>query len=150
MSGSLNKVMLIGRLGRDPELRYTQSNTPVTNLSLATNRVWTDRNDERQEETEWHRIVIFGKMAEVIERNLSTGRQVFVEGRLQTRQWEDNEGRDRYTTEVVASNVQFLGSADDAARPPGGGGQSSPRGSQSSQGGGADFEQSFDDDDIPF
>lgn len=107
MSG-VNKVILVGRLGNDPEIRYTQQGVAVTNFNIATSESWTDKNGQKQEKTEWHRIVVWGKIAELCSQYLQKGRQVFVEGRLQTRQWEDKEGSKRYTTEVVGSTVQFL------------------------------------------
>jgi single-strand DNA-binding protein len=106
---SVNKVILIGNLGRDPEVRYTQSGTAVANFTLATNEVWTDKGGERQERTEWHRIVVWGKQAEIVREHLSKGKQVFVEGSLQTRQWDDREGHKRQTTEIKASRVVMLG-----------------------------------------
>jgi single-strand DNA-binding protein len=109
----LNKVMLIGRLGRDPEIRYSQQGTAVVNFPLATGEQWTDKNTgERQEKTEWHRIVVFGKQAEVCEKYLSKGREVFIEGRLQTRTYE-KEGQTHYNTEIVVSNFQFIGPKSD-------------------------------------
>jgi single-strand DNA-binding protein len=106
----LNKVMLIGNLGRDPEVRTTPSGQPVANFTLATNRRWTDREGNRQEQTEWHRIVCWGKQAEIAGQYLRKGKQVFVEGRLQTRSWEDrNSGEKRTTTEIVCDNFQMLG-----------------------------------------
>ena len=115
----LNKVILIGNLGKDPEIRYSQQGVAVVNFSLATSESWTDKNTgERQEKTEWHRIVVFGKQAEVCEKYLSKGKQVYIEGRLQTRPWE-KDGQTHYTTEIVVSNFVFLGSRD-------GGGQSGP------------------------
>lgn len=107
MSG-VNKVILVGRLGNDPEIRYTQQGVAVTNFNIATSENWVDKGGQKQERTEWHRIVVWGKIAEVCSQYLAKGRQVFIEGRLQTRQWEDKEGSKRYTTEVVASTVQFL------------------------------------------
>jgi single-strand DNA-binding protein len=105
----LNKVMLIGRLGRDPEIRYSQQGIAVVNFPLATSEQWTDKNTgERQEKTEWHRIVVFGKQGEVCEKYLSKGREVFIEGRLQTRTYE-KEGQTHYITEVVVSGFQFIG-----------------------------------------
>lgn len=101
--------MLVGRLGADPELKTLGSGQSVANFNLATSENWVDRDGQRQEKTEWHRIVVWGKLAEVCRQHLSKGRQVFVEGKLQTRQWEDQQGQKRYTTEIVASNVQFLG-----------------------------------------
>ncbi len=106
---SVNKVILIGNLGADPELRYTSGGTAVTNFRVATNEQWTDKNGERQERTEWHQIVVWGKQAENCGKYLRKGRSVYVEGRLQTRQWEDQSGNKRYTTEVVAQIIQFLG-----------------------------------------
>lgn len=104
----INKVILVGRLGADPEIRYTQSGAGVTNFNLATSETWVDRDGQKQERTEWHRIVVWGKMAETCAQFLTKGRQVYVEGRLQTRSWDDKDGNKRYTTEVVATTVQFL------------------------------------------
>ncbi len=105
----LNKVMLIGNLGRDPEIRYSQSGVAVVNFSIATSEQWTDKNTgDRQERTEWHRIVVFGRQAEVCEKYLNKGSKIYVEGRLQTRSWE-KDGQTHYTTEVVVSDFQFLG-----------------------------------------
>lgn len=104
----LNKVMLIGRLGRDPELRYTQGGAPVANFTMATSERWRDKDGETQERTEWHRVVVWGKTAEFCGEYLRKGRQVYVEGRLQTREWEDKDGGTRKTTEVVAMTVQAL------------------------------------------
>ena len=115
----VNKAILIGNLGRDPELRYTQNGQAVTNFSLATSESWTDKSGERTEKTEWHRIVAWGKTAELCAQYLSKGRTVYIEGRLQTRDWEDKEGVKRQTTEIVANTVQFLG----GPRSEGGGGQ---------------------------
>jgi len=109
---SLNQVQLIGRLGQDPELRYTQSQVAVCNFSLATNEVFNDGKGEKKETTEWHRVNAWGKRAETCSQYLSKGREVFVQGRLQTRKWTDSEGVNRYTTEVVAKDVKFLGSKD--------------------------------------
>lgn len=108
MSG-LNKIMLIGNLGADPELRYTGSGTAVSNFRIATNESWTDKNGQRQERTEWHRIVAWGKLAELAAEYLTKGRQVYIEGRVQTNRWQDRDGNDRYTSEVIASTVTFLG-----------------------------------------
>lgn len=112
MAGSVNKVILIGRLGKDPEMRFTPSGKPVTSFSLATNEYWTDPNGERQERTEWHRIVTWGKLAETSAKLLGKGKQVYIEGRLQTRSWDDRDGNKRYTTEIVASTMQVLGSPE--------------------------------------
>lgn len=105
----VNKVILIGNLGRDPEIRYTPTGQAVTNFTLATSESFTTREGKREDRTEWHRIVVWGKTAENCAQYLSKGRSVYVEGRLQTREWEDKEGQKRRTTEVVAQTVQFLG-----------------------------------------
>jgi single-strand DNA-binding protein len=106
---SVNKVILIGNLGRDPELRYTQGGSAVANFTLATNERWRDKDGNNQERTEWHRIVVWGRTAENCAQYLQKGRSVYVEGRLQTREWEDKDGNKRNTTEVNALTVQFLG-----------------------------------------
>ena len=140
---SVNKVILVGNLGRDPELRYTAGGQAVTNFTLATNERFTDKQGAKQERTEWHRIVAWGRTGELCAQYLSKGRSVYIEGRLQTREWEDKEGQKRRTTEIVAGTVQFLGGRD------GGSGGPSSRGPGDSSGG-------FDDDagpppsDIPF
>ena len=111
MARGVNKVILIGNLGNDPEIRYTASGAAVANISLATAESWKDKNTgEQQERTEWHRIVFFGRLAEIVGEYLRKGSQIYVEGRLQTRKWEDKEGKDRYTTEIVANEMQMLGS----------------------------------------
>ncbi len=106
MAGSVNKVILIGRLGRDPEMRFTPAGKAVTNFTMATSEFWTDQSGERQERTEWHRIVTWGKLAENSAKLLTKGKQCYVEGRLQTREWEDRDGNKRYTTEIVANQMQ--------------------------------------------
>ena len=113
MSG-VNKVILIGNLGADPELRYTPSGRAVVNFNLATSRTWNNRDGEKQEETEWHRLVAWDKLAEICGEYLKKGAQTYVEGRLQTRSWEDKNGLKRYTTETVASEMLMLGSRQDA------------------------------------
>lgn len=157
---TVNKAILVGRLGADPEMRSTQSGTSVANFRMATNRTWTNNQGERQEETEWHRIVVFGRQAEICDEYLSKGRQVYVEGRIQTNEWEDREGNTRYTTEVVANSVKFLsgggggsaggrGGPPPPSEPPGGFDQTQSSGGGG--GGGSDYsDESFDDDDIPF
>lgn len=121
---SINKVILIGNLGRDPEVRYTQNGTAVANFTLATNEVWNDKSGERQERTEWHRIVVWGKQAEIAREHLSKGKQVYIEGSIQTRQWDDREGNKRTTTEIKAQRVIMMGRAEpgenrmNAAAPP--------------------------------
>lgn len=109
MAGGVNKVILIGNLGADPEVRFTPSGQAVANFRIATNESWTDKNGQKQERTEWHRIVVWGKLAELCGEYLKKGRQAYVEGRLQTREWTDKEGKKNYTTEIVANTVQFLG-----------------------------------------
>ena len=124
----LNKVLLIGNLGRDPEIRHTPSGTPVANFTLATSDSFTDRSGNRQDRTEWHRIVVWNKLAEICSQYLRKGSQVFLEGRLQTRQWEDQQGQRRSTTEVVANNMVMLGGRGD-----GGAGRYQEAGSQSGE-----------------
>lgn len=114
MAATLNKVMLIGRLGRDPELRYTQSGQPVCNFTMATDESFVDRDGNRQDRAEWHRVVVFGRQAENVANYLKKGSLCFVEGSLQTRQWEDKEGQTRYTTEIKGFRVQFLDSRSDS------------------------------------
>ena len=104
----INKVILVGRLGADPEVRYTQDGMMVTNFRLATDEQWKDKSCERTQRTEWHRIVTFGKLAEICGNYLSKGKLIYVEGRLQTRSWDDKDGVKRYTTEIVAANMQML------------------------------------------
>ncbi len=112
----VNKAIIIGRLGQDPEIRYTQDGSPVANLSIATSEEWRDRETgEKRERTEWHRVVVFQRLAEICAQYLSKGRQVYIEGRIQTRDWVDRDGNKRYTTEIVASTMQMLGSRNDAA-----------------------------------
>ena len=107
---SVNKVILVGNLGRDPEVRYMPSGDAMANLNLATTDTWKDKGGEKQEKTEWHRVVMFGKTAEIAGEYLKKGSQVYIEGRLQTRKWTDKEGQERYTTEIVADRMQMLGS----------------------------------------
>ncbi len=113
MSG-VNKAIVVGRLGSDPEVKTVSSGQTVCRLSVATSENWTDRDGQKQERTEWHRVVVWGRMAEVCGQHLAKGRQVYVEGRLQTRSWEDQQGQKKYTTEIVATTVQFLGGNDRA------------------------------------
>jgi len=140
---SVNKVILVGNLGRDPELRYTQGGSAVANFTLATNERWRDKDGNNQERTEWHRIVVWGRSAENCAQYLQKGSPVFVEGRLQTRDWEDKEGNKRSTTEINAMSVQFLG-----GRGSGGGGGG--RGPASGDPGPGDADQGPPGDDIPF
>lgn len=107
---SVNKVILLGRLGQDPELKYTPSGSAVCNFSIATTESWSDKaSGQKQERTEWHRVIVWGKLGELCNQYLSKGRQAFVEGRIQTRSWDDKEGQKRYATEILASTVQFIG-----------------------------------------
>lgn len=143
MSG-VNKVILVGRLGADPELKAVGNGQNVARLSVATSENWMDKNGQKQERTEWHRVVVWGRQAENCAKHLSKGRQVYVEGRLQTRSWEDPQGQKKYSTEIVASTVQFLGGGAGAER------GTSMGGAQDSY---QDFgsEPSFDPaDEIPF
>jgi single-strand DNA-binding protein len=109
MAGGVNKVILVGNLGADPDMRYTPSGQGVCELRVATSESWNDKNGQRQERTEWHRIVVWGKRAEVCSKYLAKGRQVYVEGRIQTRTYDDKDGNKRYITEIIAADVQFLG-----------------------------------------
>ena len=152
---SVNKVILIGNLGKDPETRYLPSGDAVTNFSIATTEKWKSKSGEQQEHTEWHRISMFGKVAEIAGEYLKKGSPVYVEGRIRTRKWQDKEGQDKSTTEIVADRMQLLSSRgggsggsepmkrEPAAAEAGGGGKSQ----QAKKGGGA-FDQM--DDDIPF
>ena len=140
---SVNKAIILGNLGRDPELRHTQAGKAVATLRVATNEVWTDQSGEHQERTEWHSVVVWGKAAENCNQYLKKGRTVFIEGRIQTRKWQDKEGHDRYSTEIVADRVQFVGGQ--------GGGASQGEGDSSYGGGGGDLTPPpAGGDDIPF
>ena len=143
--GSVNKVILVGNLGRDAELRYTPGGAAVSSLNLATTEVWNDRNSQRQEKTEWHRVVLWGKQAESLQQYLVKGKQIYVEGRLQTRQWDDKDGNKRYTTEIRGDRVVLLGGG-------GGRGPSMDRGTHdaATPHPGHDQSEPLTDDDIPF
>lgn len=132
---SVNKVLIIGRLGQNPEVRYTPSGAAVGNFSVATSESWNDKSGQKQERTEWHRVVVWGKTAEHCAQYLTKGRQVYVEGRLQTRQWQDKDGQTKYTTEIQAQTVQFLGSGQNASA--GGASAGAPMGSSMTGGAGA-------------
>ena len=119
---SVNKVILVGRLGKDPETRYTSSGQAVCNFSLATDETYKDRAGERQKRTEWHRIVVWGKQAEIAQQYLRKGALIYLEGRIQTRQWDDREGQKRTTTEIVASNFRMLGGRGETSAPAAGAG----------------------------
>ena len=157
MAGSVNKVILVGNLGKDPEVRRMTSGEPVVNLSVATSETWKDKTSgEKKEATEWHRISAFGKLAEICGEYLRKGSQVYIEGSLRTRKWQDKEGQDRYTTEIRADQMRMLGSRGGGEGSGGGGGMREPAAAPS--GGGASKAPakksggSFDDmdDDIPF
>jgi single-strand DNA-binding protein len=122
MAGGVNKVILVGNLGADPDMRYTPSGQGVCELRVATSESWNDKNGQRQERVEWHRIVVWGKRAEVCSKYLSKGRQVYIEGRIQTRTYDDKDGNKRYITEVIANDVQFLGGGNREGGGAGGGG----------------------------
>ena len=158
MARGINKVILIGNLGQDPEVRFTPSGTAVANLNLATSDTWMDRQSgQRQERTEWHRLVFWSKLAEIVGQYLKKGSKVYVEGRLQTRQWDDQSGQKRYTTEIVVSDMQMLDGRGDGAM---GGGMGGPQGGAAPGGGppagGGDYGQGggggadTEDDDLPF
>jgi single-strand DNA-binding protein len=118
MARGVNKVILVGNLGRDPEVRYSPNGQAVANVTLATSESWKDKTSgEKQEKTEWHRVVFFGRLAEIAGEYLKKGAQIYIEGRLQTRKWQDKDGKDRYTTEIVANDMQMLGSRAGAGAP---------------------------------
>jgi len=159
MARGVNKVILVGNLGKDPDMKYTASGAAIANVTIATSESWTDKQtNEKVDKTEWHRVVFFRRLAEVVGEYLRKGSQVYIEGKLQTRKWQGQDGQDRYTTEIVASEMQMLGSrgGDGGGRPQGGGGgggfrsnqpqpaQNAPAPAQSGP------DNSFDDDDIPF
>jgi single-strand DNA-binding protein len=149
--GSVNKVILVGNLGRDAELRYTPGGAAVATLNMATTEVWNDKGGQRQEKTEWHRIVLWGKTAESLNEYLTKGKQIYIEGRLQTRQWDDKDGNKRYTTEIRADRVVLLGGGSGGGRGAAGGGAAA-RGGDESMGHAPAPESSepLTDDDIPF
>jgi single-strand DNA-binding protein len=150
---SVNKVILVGNLGQDPEVRYMPSGGAVTNLRLATTAQWKDKQTgEKQERTEWHTVVMFNRLAEIAGEYLRKGSQVYIEGSLRTRKWQDKEGKDRYSTEVVADEMQMLGKREGGGAPrqrgPDETTQRAPE--KPAAGGGRANEGGFDDDDIPF
>lgn len=147
MARGINKVILVGNLGADPDTRYMPSGGAVTNLSLATSEQWKDKQSgEAKERTEWHKVAMFGRLAEISAEYLRKGSQVYIEGKLRTRKWQDKDGNDRWTTEVIADEMQMLGGRGGGApMQGGGGGESQPQRSAPQPGGGNDF-----DDDIPF
>ncbi len=157
MARGINKVILVGNLGKDPETRYMPNGKPVTNFSIATSESWTDRQSgDKQERTEWHNIVMFEKLAEIAAEYLRKGSQVYIEGSLRTRKWQDKEGKDRYTTEIVARDMQMLGGRGGAAgggMGGGGGGESQSRSRPTAveeRGAPSGADEGGFDDDIPF
>ena len=153
--GSVNKVILVGNLGRDAELKYTPGGAAVATLNMATTEVWNDKQGQRQEKTEWHRVVLWGKSAESLTEYLTKGKQIYVEGRLQTRQWDDKDGNKRYTTEIRGDRIVLLGGGGRGAGGGGGyGGASRGAGTDEMGGGGHGAEappsEPLTDDDIPF
>ena len=128
MSNGINKVIIIGNLGKDPETKYTASGAAVTNITVATSESWKDKTSgEKQEKTEWHRIVFFNRLAEIAGEYLRKGSKVYLEGKLQTRKWQDQAGTDRYTTEIVANEMQMLGGRDEQAKDPDQGFRNTPQ-----------------------
>jgi len=171
MARGVNKVILVGNLGKDPEMRYTADSKAVANLTIATSEQWKDKNTgQNQEKTEWHRVVAFGRLAEIMGEYLKKGSQVYIEGKIQTRKWQDQQGQDRYTTEIVANDLQMLGGRAGGSAEFSGASQGAPQGAPAQQNnyapqgggtpqGGAPMQQgggapsnNFDgfDDDIPF
>jgi single-strand DNA-binding protein len=152
---SVNKVILLGNLGRDPETRYTTGGDAVTNLRIATTEQWKDKSGDKQERTEWHTVVLFGRQAEIAGEYLKKGRSVYIEGRLQTRKWTDKDGNERYSTEVVADRMQLIGSAREGGGAGGGdvefsgGDRGGAKGGAKPASGGKPKTDNFDDD-IPF
>jgi single-strand DNA-binding protein len=153
MARGVNKVILVGNLGNDPETKYMPSGDAVTNLSVATSESWKDKQTgEQKDRTEWHRVAMFGRLAEIAAEYLRKGSQVYIEGKIRTRKWQDQQGNDRYSTEVIANEMQMLGGRSGSGAPATGGGSGGPPPGPPSQGSGAapggsggDF-----DDDIPF
>jgi single-strand DNA-binding protein len=151
--GTVNKVIIVGNMGRDAEVRYTPGGAAVATLSLATTDVWNDKAGQRQEKTEWHRVVVWGKQAETLAEYLTKGRQIYVEGRLQTRQWDDKDGNKRYTTEIRSDRIVLLGGRGGGAGDGvggGGGDYGSPRPTSSGGGPPASGPPELTEDDIPF
>lgn len=145
MARGINKVIVVGNLGQDPETRYMPSGSAVTNMTVATNEMWKDKQTgEQKERTEWHRVAMFGKLAEIAAEYLRKGSQVYIEGKLRTRKWQDKQGNDRYTTEIIADEMQMLGGRG------GGGAPASQDSGSSGPAPGPSDEGSGFDDDIPF
>lgn len=136
---SLNKAMLIGNLGKDPEIKYTPEGLAIAKFSMATKEQWKDKDGQKQDKTEWHNIVAFGKLAEICGEYLAKGKQVYIEGRIQTRSWDDKDGNKKYTTEIVANTMQMLGKAD-----------ASSKGAAATDENAVVSEPSHTEDDVPF
>ena len=159
MARGVNKVILVGNLGNDPETKYMPSGDAVTNLSVATSESWKDKQSgEQKDRTEWHRVAMFGRLAEIAAEYLRKGSQVYIEGKIRTRKWQDQQGNDRYSTEVIANEMQMLGSRGGSGAPAAGGGSGGPPPGPPSQGsggapggsGGSGGSGGEFDDDIPF
>jgi len=149
MSKGVNKVIIVGNLGQDPEMKYTASGAAIANISVATSESWNDKQTgEKVTKTEWHRIVAFQRLAEIIGEYLRKGSQVYIEGKLQTRKWQDKSGADRYTTEIVAKDMQMLGSRGDGGQQQGQGGFRNQQANKPAQP--VQNASDFEDDDIPF
>jgi single-strand DNA-binding protein len=149
-SRGINKVILVGNLGQDPEVKYMPNGNAVCNITVATSESWKDKNSgEMQERTEWHRVVFFRRLAEIAGEYLKKGSQVYLEGRLQTRKWQDQQGQDRYTTEIVADNMQMLGGGGRSGGSAEFGGSQSKGGSQSAPAP-SSMDNGYTDEDIPF
>ena len=146
MARGINKVILVGNLGRDAELRYTPGGAAVATLNLATTETWNDKEGQRQEKTEWHRVILWGKQAETLNQYLQKGKQIYIEGRLQTRQWDDKDGNKRYTTEVRGDRVVLLSGGGGG----GGGQRQQTRGESTSHPEPMDVGPELSEDDIPF
>lgn len=156
MARGINKVILVGNLGNDPEVRYANNGSAIANISVATTDSWKDKNTgEQQEKTEWHRVVMFNRLGEIAGEYLKKGSQVYIEGRLQTRKWQDQSGQDRYTTEIVANEMQMLGGRGGGSDMSSGGGyqapqQSAPKAQAAAQPAAQPQPSNDFDDDIPF
>ncbi len=149
---SLNKTLLIGRLGRDPELKYMQNGNAVCGFSIATSETWKDKSGEKQEKTEWHNVVMFGKLAEIAGEYLNKGSEVYIEGKIETKTWQDKEGNDRQTTQIIANEMKMLGSPKSSEQKPA---QQKPQTTQQTNKSAQNYARqsggsSHFDDDIPF
>ncbi len=152
MARGINKVILVGNLGQDPEVRYTPAGAAVTTISVATTEVWNDKDGNKQERTEWHRVVFFRRLAEIAGEYLKKGSQVYIEGQLRTNKWQDKSGNDRYTTEIIANEMQMLGGRPGGGMGGGGNMPSAPKANNQSNNNNNDNGPNYDDfdDEIPF